>query len=112
MFSLSHQTKLSTLLNHGCRLAAVLGMFALNPVLAHAEANAKPLVVERQSTEINVNTAAAETLAELSGVGLAKAKAIIDYREKFGRFRTVEDLLAVEGIGKATLAKNRNRIRM
>lgn len=112
MFSISQQSNIFKVINHGCRLAALLGVFALNPVLVHAESAAKAPVVERQSAQINVNTAAAETLAELNGVGMAKAKAIVDYREKFGRFRTVEDLLAVEGIGKATLAKNRSRIRM
>ncbi len=112
MFLQSQQTPISTLINHGCRLAALLGVLALNPVLANAEAGAKSTVAERQTAEVNVNTAAAETLAQLNGIGLAKAKAIVDYREKFGRFRTLEDLLAVEGIGKATLAKNRSRIRM
>ncbi len=112
MFSISQQSRLFKVVNHGCRLAALLAVFALNPAVAHAEAGAKPTVAERQTSQINVNTAAAETLAELNGVGMAKAKAIVDYREKFGRFRTVEDLLAVEGIGKATLAKNRSRIQM
>ena len=45
---------------------------------------------------VDVNTADAETIsAELKGVGLAKAKAIVDYREKHGPFRSADDLSPV-----------------
>ena len=45
---------------------------------------------------VDVNTADAETIsAELKGVGLAKAKAIGDYREKHGPFRSADDLSLV-----------------
>ncbi len=60
---------------------------------------------------VNVNTADAETLsAELSGVGLAKAQAIVEYREQHGPFRSAEDLLNVTGIGARTLEMNREFI--
>ena len=60
---------------------------------------------------VNVNTADAETIsAELKGIGLAKARAIVEYRQKHGPFKTVEDLKLVSGIGDRTLEQNRNDI--
>ncbi|MEB0041530.1 MULTISPECIES: helix-hairpin-helix domain-containing protein [unclassified Pseudomonas] len=63
------------------------------------------------STKINLNTADAETLQkELSGIGSAKANAIVAYREANGEFATVDELLEVKGIGKAILDKNRDKV--
>lgn len=59
---------------------------------------------------LNVNTATAEQLDALPGIGPVIAQAIIDYREANGPFLTVESLLNVKGIGKATLAKFRDLI--
>ena len=62
---------------------------------------------------VNVNTADAETIsAELKGIGLAKAQAIVEYREKHGPFRSIEDLALVSGIGEWTLERNRADIRL
>ena len=61
--------------------------------------------------KLNINTAgAAEIQRAMIGIGAKKAEAIIQYREKHGNFTTVEQLLEVQGIGKATLEKNRDRI--
>ena len=60
---------------------------------------------------VDINTADAETLArELSGVGTARAQAIIDYRQQNGEFRKPEELLNVTGIGPAILEQNRDNI--
>lgn len=60
---------------------------------------------------VNVNTADAKTLsAELTGIGLVKAEAIVEYRRKHGPFRSAEDLLNVEGIGARTIEINRENI--
>jgi len=62
---------------------------------------------------VNVNTADAATLsAELTGVGMAKAEAIVAYREANGPFRSVDDLVRVKGIGSRTLEMNRGNIRL
>jgi competence protein ComEA len=62
---------------------------------------------------VDVNTADAETIsAELKGVGLAKAQAIIDYRKKHGPFRSADDLSLVKGIGERTVEMNRNDIKV
>jgi len=54
---------------------------------------------------VNVNTANESELQALTGIGPAKAKAIIEYRTKNGAFKTVDDLLKVPGIGPAVLGK-------
>jgi competence protein ComEA len=54
---------------------------------------------ERTTTPININTASAEELEKLPGIGGALAARIIAYREQYGRFRRAEHLLIVRGIG-------------
>jgi competence protein ComEA len=67
-------------------------------------------VSRRAGGPINVNTASAAELDELSGVGPATAAAILDYRREHGPFQRPEDLLPVRGIGPEKLAKMRDRV--
>ncbi|BFU61030.1 MULTISPECIES: ComEA family DNA-binding protein [Rodentibacter] len=63
------------------------------------------------SNKLNINTAtASEIQKSLIGIGAKKAEAIVQYREKHGNFTSAEQLLEVQGIGKATLEKNRDRL--
>ena len=60
---------------------------------------------------VNVNTADAETISEsLEGVGLSKARAIVEYRQKHGPFKSANDLSLVKGIGDRTVELNRENI--
>jgi competence protein ComEA len=60
---------------------------------------------------VDINTADVQALAQvLDGVGPAKAKAIVEYRQANGPFKTVDDLERVPGIGKSTMEKNRSRM--
>ncbi len=62
---------------------------------------------------VNVNQASAQELADLlSGVGIKKAEAIIEYRKQNGDFKNADDLVNVKGIGSTTLEKNRERIEL
>ena len=89
-------------------------------VATHAAPSAKPeaptpvtaqMTKIEQSTKVNLNAADAETLRrDLFGIGAAKAKAIIAYRDSNGPFTAVDELLEVKGIGKALLEKNRDRL--
>jgi competence protein ComEA len=68
-----------------------------------------PLVV--YAGPVNVNTADAETIsAELQGVGISKALAIVDYRKAHGPFKSADDLTLVKGIGERTVEINRANI--
>lgn len=60
--------------------------------------------------KININTATANELSRLDGIGGKKAQAIIEYREKNGKFRAVEELTNVDGISTSILEKNIERI--
>lgn len=63
------------------------------------------------SQPVNVNTASAEELAEnLSGIGLSKAQAIVQYREANGAFVDADELVNVKGIGIRTVDRNRGMI--
>ena len=59
---------------------------------------------------VNINTADLPELMTLEEIGESKANAIIEYREKNGRFRTVEEITNVNGIGPIILPKNIHRI--
>jgi competence protein ComEA len=60
---------------------------------------------------VDVNTADAATIsAELQGVGMSKAQAIVDYRKTHGPFKSYEDLTLVKGIGARTVEINRANI--
>ena len=62
------------------------------------------------SPKININTASAEELVLLTGVGQKKAARIIEFRETNGPFILPEDLLKVPGIGPKTFETNKDRI--
>ena len=61
--------------------------------------------------KLDINTASATQLADtMSGVGLAKAEAIIAYRTENGPFKSIDQLTQVKGIGLKTVEKNRELI--
>ena len=64
----------------------------------------------RSQSIININRATEGELTLLHGIGSSKAQAIILYREMFGRFKTVDELTKVKGIGAKTIEKNRGRL--
>lgn len=60
--------------------------------------------------KVRINSATAEDLQTLQGIGPSKASAIIAYRDEHGPFQTAEDLLQVSGIGEKTLENMRDEI--
>ena len=63
------------------------------------------------SEPVNINFASVEVLAEsLQGAGLAQAHRIVEYREAHGPFEHIDELTGVQGIGSATVEKNRSVI--
>ena len=59
---------------------------------------------------LNINTASVEELDTLPGIGVEKAKAIVEFREKNGNFMSVDDLLYVPGIGQSILDQIKDKI--
>ena len=65
------------------------------------------------SEPVNIKLASAEVLAEsLQGAGLAKVRRVVEYREAHGPFEHIDELAAAQGIGSATVEKNRSVIRL
>ena len=107
-------------------LAALTLCFALSLALLHRAAYAgrahggytvsvqeqvgEITVLPRAVTLVNVNTATAEELETLTGIGPVLAQSILDYRAEHGDFQTAEELLNVKGIGEAKLAGFRAQI--
>ncbi len=88
--------KLTRIVTTGLALA-VASMLSLGTVLA----DAKPA----PSGKINLNTATAEQLSEVPGVGPKLAARIVEHRQKEGSFRSMSELLNVKGVGEKNLAK-------
>ncbi|MCR1951848.1 helix-hairpin-helix domain-containing protein [Clostridium sp. DSM 100503] len=59
---------------------------------------------------ININTATLEELQKINGVGEVKAKSIIEYREKNGGFKSIDEMKNIEGIGDKTFEKMKDKI--
>ena len=90
-------------------LITLLFAFSFSQPVMAKNASVKPGAV--QISSVNLNKAGAKEIAKvLKGIGIQKAKAIVAYREKYGEFKSVEELASVKGVGVATIAKNHSRI--
>lgn len=67
---------------------------------------------DREDGKVNLNTASKEQLMTLSGIGEAKASAIISYREAHGGFQNIEELMQVEGIKEGVFQKVKDQIKV
>ena len=85
-----------------CVLALCIGVFC-GSVSALAQQDASGSASTGKTTvagKINLNTATAEQLASLPGIGSATARLIIEHRTQIGKFNRIEELLNVKGIGE------------
>ncbi len=91
------------------RALARIALLALVPtlLLGSGAALAAPPAQPGAAGVVNVNTATADELERLPGIGEAKARAILEERKARGGFKTVEELEDVQGIGKAALERLR-----
>ncbi len=91
-------------------LALALALAAAVPAAPLAAQEAASMD-ESSANALDLNTASAEQLATLPGIGPSKAAAIVAYRER-RPFRRIEDLMRVRGIGRATFRNVRALIRV
>jgi len=83
-------------------------VFTIAPLALAAD---EPQSTTQQVTQLDINAADATAIAAvLEGVGMVKAREIVAYREMYGKFRSIDELVEVQGIGVATVEKNRHRI--
>ena len=85
---------------------AILGALAVaSPAVHGMQAKAARAQAATASTPVNLNTATAEQLETLPGIGAATAKRIIEHRQKAGGFKKIEELMNVKGIGEKSFLK-------
>jgi len=84
---------------------------ALNDISNATDGSAKGSYTSYSDDRININTAGSEELQQLDGIGPVTAEKIIEYREKSGNFKTIEDIKNVSGIGEKTFDKLKDDIR-
>lgn len=80
------------------------------PAKGGGEAGAGTSSSAQNNGKVNINTADLTTLQTLSGVGPSTAQKIIDYRTANGKFKSIEDLKKVSGIGDKTFEKFKDKI--
>ena len=91
-------------------LSLLLGLFLRDriavdaPAFVETELTAPIEEVRPDPSPVNLNTADAEALTALPGIGEELARRIVEYREEHGPFEAVEDLTEVSGIGQGKLA--------
>ena len=86
----------------------VLALLVVSPSYVRAQAPAAS--VEKAAPVVNLNTASAADLENLPGVGAKMAERIVEYRQKNGPFKKIEDLMNVKGIGEKNFLKLKARL--
>jgi competence protein ComEA len=86
--------------------------FAAQPAAQAAQKAAAPARSEARpaAATINLNTATAAELEKLPGIGQKVAARIVEYREKNGPFKKVEELMNVQGIGEKSFLQFRSQL--
>lgn len=93
-------------------VVAALPSVAPQPTPSAPSPSPAPAPAASSDGIVVLNTATMEDLQRLPGIGPKRAKAILDQRARQGRFRQIEDLMKVKGIGRATIKRLRPLVRL
>ena len=93
-----------------CLVAMALAA-AVSPALA-VEGDDARAAKNQPSRQIDINKATAVELTAIPGVGSVIAQRIVEFRDKQGRFRRVEDLMKIRGIGEKSFQKIRPYVKV
>jgi competence protein ComEA len=93
------------------RVVLMLALLCIGLVSGPVSLSAQDTKTDAVSVEkINLNTATAEQLQSLPGIGPAAAKNILEYRNKAGKFNRIEEIINVKGIGEKKFLKIKDRL--
>ena len=90
-------------------LALVAVLLCISPWPTHAQRASKPPVVATTDV-VNLNGATAAQIASLPGVGLKTAELVVQYREKNGPFKKIEEIMNVRGGGEKSFLRIKDRL--
>jgi competence protein ComEA len=92
----------------GLGLIAALALAASGAAAQKAAGEGAP--AKTTGTAVNINTATAAELEALPGVGARTAQRIVEYRQKNGSFKKIEELMNVQGVGEKSFLKIKDRL--
>jgi competence protein ComEA len=91
-------------------LALVFTAVLAIAVVPFAAADQAPADTLASLQTVNINTADAQTLTSLKGIGLKRAEDIVAWRDANGSFTSIEQLAEIKGIGTSIIETNRERL--
>lgn len=89
---------------------ALAGTSALAQSVAKPAKAAKPAAAAASTETINLNTATAAQIATLPGIGPKTADLVVQYRQKNGPFKKIEEIMNVRGVGEKSFLKLKSRL--
>ena len=90
-------------------LALVAALVCFIPWSAEAQRASKPPVAAPAEV-VNLNTGTAAQIASLPGIGLKTAELVVQYREKNGPFKKIEEIMNVRGVGEKSFLRIKDRL--
>ena len=107
--ALSNQYNCPSVKNEVCNCTSEKSSKSANSSSKNSEKNTNDSE-KKSSDKVNINTATKDELMTISGIGEAKANAIISYREENGNFEKIDDIMNVSGIGQSLYDKIKENI--